>query len=133
MSNHNDKLQEKYYELLTKGLQYSTEQFDKAVLYVASGALALSITFIDKLVPLASASAKTYLVSSWILEVITIVLFTINHYIAIKAYNTDLNNYIQDTDVSNKYTAFVKGINFWTIISLGLGLISLIIFIQKNI
>ena len=121
-----------YIETLTKGFFYSTEQFDKAVLFVSSGALAISMTFIEKIVPLKDAHCKQVLVFSWLFEALTILLFTINHYISKKAFNKRLENYFRDKQ-NKEYDWLVKRINGATIFSLAIGLILLIIFIYINI
>jgi hypothetical protein len=127
-----DKEDEKYLEILNKAYFYSTEQFDKAVLFVSSGALALSITFIEKIVPLETAHWKLLLLISWLGEALTILLFTVNHYLSKKALNNRIKNYYKDKRDRN-YDLIVKRLNFISIVTLGIGLIFLVIFIFKNI
>lgn len=54
-----------YRNQLVSSLQASYEHFDKAILTLAGGGLALSIAFIEKIAPLAQAKAKCVLVASW--------------------------------------------------------------------
>ena len=49
-----------------QALTYGNEQFDKNVLFIASGALGISFGFIEKVVPnLAEANCTNYLIDSW--------------------------------------------------------------------
>jgi len=127
-----DKHSDKHLEQLYKAYFYSSEQFDKAMLFVASGALAISITFIEKIVHLETAQWKLLLFLSWIAEALTILLYTINHYISIKALNNKIKNYEIDKKDKN-YDLAVKRLNVCSIVSLGIGLTFLVIFVFKNI
>lgn len=124
--------EDKYLEQLYKGYSYSNEQFDKAILFVSSGSLALSISFIEKVVPLSTSSCKTLLLLSWILEAITIILFTINHYFSMLSFNDEIKKVYQEPS-HNKKSITVQNINVASIITLLAGLICLIIFIFINI
>jgi hypothetical protein len=122
----------KHLEILYKGYNYSSEQFDKAILFVSSGSLVLSTTFIEKIVPLNTSICKEWLLFSWILEAITIILFTVNHYISMIAFNKSIKN-VNESTVINLHAKAVTKINITSIVTLLGGLISLIIFIYINI
>ena len=128
MSNFDDN---KYLDQLYKGYFYSSEQFDKAILFVSSGSLVLSISFIEKIVPLAISSCKMLLLLSWIFEAITIILFTINHYLSILSFDHEIKKYFKQSH--NKKAITVQNINVASIITLLSGLFCLIIFIFINI
>jgi hypothetical protein len=128
-----DEETEKYKEILYKGFAYSSEQFDKAMLYVSAGALGVSITFIEKIVPLDKAHNKWLLLLSWILEVVTILLFTLNHYLSFKAFNNEIVQLYVEKKKQKTNDRLVKWLNLAMIVSLPLGLISFIIFIFINI
>ena len=121
----------KYLDNLYKGYFYSNEQFDKAILFVSSGSLALSISFIEKIVPLATSHCKTLLLLSWVFEATTIILFTINHYLSMLSFNHEIKKLSQESH--NKKAITVQNINIVSIITLLSGLFSLIIFIFINI
>lgn len=119
-----------YLEQLYKGFAYSSEQFDKAILFVSSGALGISITFLDKIIDLSTSSCNNILVLSWIFEAITIILFTINHYVSLQTFNSAIKAAYNENAIHSKS---VKYINLLSIITLSLGLLLLIIFIFINI
>ena len=121
----------KYLDQLYRGYSYSNEQFDKAILFVSSGALALSISFIEKIVPLSTSHCKTLLLLSWVFEAITIILFTINHYLSMLSFNHEIKKFFQESH--NKKAITVQNINVASIITLLVGLFCLIIFIFINI
>lgn len=126
-----DKEENKYLDQLYKGYSYSNEQFDKAILFVSSGSLAISITFIEKIVPLTNSNCKTLLLLSWVFEAITIILFTINHYLSMSSFNHEIKKYFKESH--NKKAITVRNINVASIITLLAGLFCLIIFIFINI
>ena len=126
-----DVEENKYLDQLYKGYSYSNEQFDKAILFVSSGALVLSISFIEKIVPLSTSHCKTLLLLSWVFEAITIILFTINHYLSMLSFNHEIKKFFQESH--NKKAITVQNINVASIITLLVGLFCLIIFIFVNI
>jgi hypothetical protein len=127
----NDEEDNKYLEQLYKGFSYRNEQFDKAILFVSSGSLALSISFIEKIVPLATSHCKILLFLSWVFEAITIILFTINHYLSMRSFNHEIKKFYKESH--NKKAITVQNINVASIITLLAGLFCLIIFIFINI
>ena len=121
---------EKHIEQLYKGFIYSSEQFDKAILFVSLGTLGISITFIEKIVVLSNSQHNWLLLLSWLLEATTIALFTINHYVSIQSFNKAIADAYKTKNVESKS---VKYLNLKSIVTLKLGLILLIIFIFINI
>ena len=124
------EVDKQYRELLYKGFLYSTEQFDKAILFVSSGSLAISITLIEKVVPLATSKYSWLLLFSWLFQALTIILFTLNHYVSIQAFNREMK---QDGAQNGKENKLVKHINKFSIVTLLFGLLLLITFIFINI
>jgi hypothetical protein len=122
---------EKHLELLNKGFIYSTEQFDKAILYVSSGTLAVTFTFLEKFINLGAAGFKYLLLTCWFFEAVTILLFTINHYLSKKAFNNELQQFYYRRKKEND--GYVKKINVAMIVTLILGLLSFILFLFFNI
>src|SRR5512145_491654 len=67
-------------------LKYSNEQFDKNVLFIASGALGISFAFIDKVIPdLANAVKTNLLIGSWYFFAGVIFISLVAHFISIMA------------------------------------------------
>ena len=121
---------EQHIDQLYKGYTYSSAQFDKAILFVSSGILGISITFIEKIALLSTSQHNWLLLLSWLLEATTIALFTINHYVSVQSFNKAIKNAYNETGFESKS---IKYLNLASIITLILGLILLIIFIFINI
>ena len=110
----------------------SIEQFDKGILTIATGALALSITFVKNLVPNPINNTKILLVLTWVFlgssMLITLLSFLLSHQAFIKA--------IKDLSVEkpkfNFFTLFTHIFNFLSAIILITGFAFWGIFILKN-
>ena len=127
----NDKYTDEQYQ----ALKYSNEQFDKNVLYIASGALGISFAFIEKIVNLKVAHCKELLISSWYLFAGVIFISLIAHFVSIMVNrwaiaNANHKNYNRNTCVFNWC---VRILNIFMIIGLFIGIILLIKFIYLNI
>ena len=62
------KLNEEHTKQQRELLKYSIEQFDKSVIYIASGSLAISFAFVKDIVSnLSVAENKNWLITSWII------------------------------------------------------------------
>ena len=83
------------WQQLNKAYIESSSQFDKQVLYFASGALALSFTFIKDIVKLPVASCKHILIISWCFFVAVILLSIVSHYSSKKKLILKSKTYIQ--------------------------------------
>jgi hypothetical protein len=120
-----------------QALRYSNEQFDKNVLFIASGALGISFAFIEKVVPdLQNASHSHFLIISWSFFAGVIFISLVAHFISIWAnrwaieHNKNDNNYDK---VCRKWNRVIRGINILMILGLLLGIIWLIRFVNINI
>lgn len=123
-----------YLEQLNKAFIESSSQFDKQVLFVASGALGISLAFIKDIVTLNIATYKSLLILSWISFGAVIIFCIMSHYTSLKAINFKIENIYQKKDkTSKRFNLFTKGLNFLMIIFLTLGLVLLNIFIGINI
>lgn len=58
---------------------YSTHEYDKNILYIASGAFGISFAFIEKIVPLQTAIYNWILFCGWLLLTVTIMLCLFSH------------------------------------------------------
>lgn len=121
-----------------KALNYSVEQFDKSVLFIASGALGISFAFVEKIVPdLKNAFCKGLLISSWYFFAGVIFISLVAHFISILAIRWSIKN---DPDNNKKYKKIencwnwsIRALNVLMIIGLFAGIILLILFIKLNI
>ena len=127
--------EEKEYLLqLNKAYLESSGQFDKQILFVASGALGVSFAFIKDLVKLSDATHKSYLIMAWVSFGIVILLSIISHYTSLKAINNKIRNLNYEVDSSSKkFNGYTKWINVLMIVFLGIGLLWLTLFVAINI
>lgn len=127
-----------------KTLTYSNTEFDKQVLFIASGTFGVSFAFIDKVVRIQEASNKNLLICSWYILGATIFLSLFAHFMSIMANRWAIKNCPpkENTDEKKeahycrkeKYWNFsIRAINLIMIISLLTGIIFFINFINCNI
>jgi hypothetical protein len=126
-----------YTEQQYQALKYSNEQFDKNVLFIASGALGISFAFIEKLIPdLKNAVDSCYLINSWYFFAGVIFISLIAHFISIMAnrwaigHDENEKNYKRGCTIWN---LILRSINILMIVGLLLGIILLISFVKLNI
>jgi hypothetical protein len=136
MSNHSDELH--------KTLTYSITEFDKSIVFIASGALGISMAFIDKIVKLEIAKDKEFLLIAWYLFGSTIFLSLVTHFISVYAVRWAIcNRPDQDNEDEAKEANYlvreliwnltIRGLNILMIITLFIGIILFLYFIQNNI
>lgn len=123
-----------YLDLLNKVYFESSTQFDKQLLFVASGALGLSLAFIKDIVVLSKATNKELLLLSWISFGLVILINVISHYTSLKAINYKIENIYKKKDrFSQSFNSVTKYFNIMMIVFLASGLVLLIVFIGINI
>ena len=129
----NDK---EYTEQQYQALKYSYEQFDKNVLFIASGALGISFAFIEKVIPNLPQALKTnLLINSWYCFAGVIFISLVAHFIWTQAIRWS----IEKKDSKNYYKTrrslnwLIRSINGLQIAGLLLGIILLINFVKLNI
>lgn len=127
--------EKKYIEELYSALDYSSQQFDKNVLFIASGSLGISFAFIEKIVPnLETALSKSLLFCSWYCFAIVIFISLINHFISIGALRWRIKNLNEDKESQEQnWNIAINIINVMMMIGLLVGVILLISFIEKNL
>lgn len=117
-------------------LKYSNEQFDKNVLFIASGALGISFAFIEKIIPeLDKAVNKCLLIDSWYLFAGVIFISLVAHFISIMANRWAITH--EDNEKYDKgcriWNYAIRSINVLMIFGLLLGIVWLIRFVNLNI
>lgn len=123
-----------YLEQLNKAYIESSSQFDKQILFIASGALGISLAFIKDIVKLDIATSKNLLLLSWIFFGAVILICILSHYTSLKAINFKIENLYQKKDKTSKlFDFFTKLFNILMIVFLATGLILLFVFIGINI
>lgn len=127
----------KHYEQeLYKALTYCNEQFDKNVLFIASGALGISFAFIEKLIPqLLKAYYKCYLIGAWYCFGAVIFISLACHFISMLSIRWSITNYPKDTFEKGmkQWNNAIRSLNVLMMVGLLIGIILLISFIKQNI
>ena len=117
-----------------KMFQYSSEQFDKMILFIASGGLGISVTFIDKIICLKCASYKWLLYTSWSVFSITILIFLLAQYLSIKAARKAILDFYDDEkNKTNIANTLVKSFNIIMMVLVAIALACFFIFIIINL
>jgi len=116
----------------------SDDDFEKYITFIASGALGLTLTFIDKISPLKESIAIWVIVFGWVLLALTLFINLLSHFLSSR-YNEKT---VQDIDDELEYDKLIKRIddrnkiisclNLSSIVLLGLGIISILIFTTIN-
>jgi hypothetical protein len=129
---------ENYINEQYQALKYSNEQFDKNVLFIASGALGISFAFVEKIVPdLKTAQCSGLLIWSWYFFAGVIFISLLAHFIsmqanrwAIAATPDTCKNYSRKACTLNW---IIRIINILMILGILVGIFLLILFIKSNI
>jgi hypothetical protein len=119
-------------------LKYSNEQFDKNVLYIASGALGISFAFIEKIIPDMTRAVSTHLINiSWYFFAGVIFLSLVSHFISIMANRWaiahDDENELQYRKNCTYWNHVIRTLNVIMILGLLAGILFLIQFVNQNI
>jgi ABC-type siderophore export system fused ATPase/permease subunit len=127
-------IDQEHYNQLFELYKESGMQFDKQILYISSGALGLSLTFITDIVEMKIATNKCLLSTSWIILVIIIFLSLTSHYISMKAMNHRMENLKDTKDTkSSFYNKIVSILNITMLLGLPVGIAILLCFITFNL
>jgi hypothetical protein len=119
-----------------EALKYSYEQFDKNVLFIASGALGISFAFIEKVIPnLAQAFKTDLLINSWYCFAGVIFISLAAHFISTQAIRWSIEkkgskNYNRNKKYLNRVIRFI---NILQIAGLLVGILLLVQFVKLNI
>jgi hypothetical protein len=132
------KLNEEHTKQQRELLKYSIEQFDKSVIYIASGSLAISFAFVKDIVSnLSVAENKNWLITSWIIFALVIFISLINHWVSSLAQAWDIKNTELEYDIYTKKALWwnwsIRIMNLSTIIGILAGALYLLFFIKTNL
>jgi hypothetical protein len=127
-------------KILIKSMFLSEEWFDKSLTFISGGALLLSISFIDKLVPFKNAIVLWILIVAWLSLITSLVINLLAHRRA--SLNAMLTvNELDDVDVdeniarnnAQKRNKKMKQLTLGAVWSMGTGLLCLIIYCSINL
>jgi len=129
-----EDIDKEHYNQLFELYKESGAQFDKQILYIASGALGLTMTFISDVVSLACAQHKFLLSVLWSLLTLIILISLLSHYLSLKAMNHRMQNLYKKKDKNSKIlNTWVEGLNIAMLVGLPIGIALIILFISLNI
>ncbi|KQC31863.1 hypothetical protein AAU57_14725 [Nonlabens sp. YIK11] len=134
---------EEYRNALLIAKTKSDDYFEKAITFISSGSLGLTLTFHDKIVPLEKAVVVPLLAFGWFFLAVTLFLNLISHYKASRSTELSVSEVDMIMEIKFSYSSFVDNLkkrnwlinllNKISIGSLGSGLISIIIYVSINI
>ena len=110
--------------------EYSSEQFDKLIVYLSSGALILTLGFVKDIVPMTKETNKSLLIISWSLFTLALILMLLSHKASIISMDYELN---EKSHKSNFFDKITELLNWASTFSLMTGVITFIIFVYKHI
>jgi hypothetical protein len=116
----------------------SDDDFEKYITFISSGALGLTITFIDKISPLKDSAAIWLIATGWILLTFTLLINLLSHFLSSRYYERTIQDIDDDFDYEDvvdridKRNKIISNLNLISIILLGLGIISILTYIIIN-
>jgi preprotein translocase subunit SecE len=116
----------------------TAQQFDKAILLLAAGALALSITFINQIAPNPKPVSIYFLIVAWVLfctSLLSTLISFLTSQVACRKQRDILDDKIADksNNKDNRATSWTNRLNYFSITFFILGVVSLIIFSALNL
>lgn len=116
----------------------SEDDFEKYITFISSGALGLTVTFIDKISPLKESVYVWTIILGWGLFALTLFLNLFSHYLSSRYNEKTINEIDMDIDYSilldniDKRNDKISCLNISSIISLGTGILFVLIFSSLN-
>lgn len=134
---------EEYRQALYIQKAKSDDHFEKAVTFITSGALGLTLAFHDKIVPAENAVFVFLIAIGWTLLVTTLFVNLISHYQSSKSTDDSIDEIDGILEYKITYLIFqqnltkrnrrIDNVNKASIILLGTGLLFVIIYVSLNI
>lgn len=127
---------DEYRNYLMESKIYSQNTLDKYLISLSSGALGISIIFVENIIKSKPIYFKCLLTISWILFSITILLVLISFFSSIRSFSkaikqTDSND-IHKEEPGGYWNKFTKYLNIINLILFTIGLITLLLFVSLN-
>lgn len=116
----------------------TAQQFDKAILTLAAGALALSITFINQIAPNPKPHSVYFLIGAWILfcsSLLSTLISFLTSQVACRKQRDILDDKLssKENNKSNKAVSWTNRLNYFSIGFFILGVVLLIVFSAINL
>lgn len=119
-----------YKKIIISSREYSAKQFDKLIIYLSSGAIVFSTSFVKNIVIINKGTNTHLLIFSWILFVESLILTLISYKTSLVAMDKELDNQKNNSDKWNRITHLL---NWLSLVALVTGSMLFIIFTSKNI
>ncbi|KQR68379.1 hypothetical protein [Pedobacter sp. Leaf176] len=130
---------EKAREVIEKVKESSQNDYEKNIIYITAGTLVLSMTFIEKISPLATALNIWMVVTSWSFLAASLAINLFSHwysaYLATKLQKLLNNLSITAAQVNlkiDKFNARMQVFNICTFSSMFFGILFLVLYCSKN-
>ena len=134
---------EEYRQALYIQKSKSDDLVEKAITFISSGALGLTLTFHDKIVPAVDAIYVIIIAIGWALLVATLFINLISHYQSSKSTDNSIDEIDNIIDYKITYSIFqeklgkrnrsIDNLNKASIFLLGMGLLLIIIYVSINL
>jgi len=121
----------------------SDDLYEKAITFISSGALGITLTFHDKIVPYEKVEYVIFVSIGWGLLVATLFINLISNYQTSRSVDNTIDsidefitykiNYEDFKEGINNKNKYINNLNKASIILLGLGLLSIILYVSLNI
>lgn len=122
---------------LEKTYDKSQDDFERQLSYISAGALGLTITFFDKIVPVKTEAIAIWLIiTAWVSLALTLLINLFSHQLAsVFLYNTIKEINEDKEDLQKRYTRdkIIQRINWLTLFLLFIGIVFIVIFSSLNI
>ncbi len=127
MNNKLSFSDKEYLTLLYETRRYAGEQYDKLIVYLSGGALALTVGFIEKIVDLSKIKDLSLLYFSWIYFSASLITILISHRTSLLSIDLGIKGREKPSDVWNVITDIL---NWISLVALVFGIISFIRFVS---
>jgi hypothetical protein len=120
-------------------IEASENDFEKKLFVINTGALTLSVGFIDSIVPLDTAVAKAILIAGWVVLVLNLLLNLTSHLESTRrVFNRQYSLYYEDkspkeiAQLTRKDAVWMRVLNWTTVILLTSGIGLIVTFVAIN-
>lgn len=129
--NNLEEVKQQYIKELDADYRYGVEKFDTQALYISSGALAISLTFIDNIVPISEAVYITLYYFALSFFVFAIIIGFASQFISSKLIKARIKK-IDNNDFNIQSKDWIGFMNIAVMTTLVLGIILLVLFAIIN-
>lgn len=119
-----------YLSSIEKIRLYSSEQFDKQIVYISGGGLVFTIGFVNNIVKFDENTNLCLLIFTWTFFALSLVLNLISHKTSIYAMDFELSGNEKLSDRCDKITEYLNIFSLFLVI---VAIILFVVFIANNI